>query len=318
MLHHRARIAAAVISLALVTEIAAACASGGKVSTGGSAGGAAESSGLGGASVVSSTIGATTSVTIASTAVGTGGPGTGTGSATSTTVASSSTGTMPQCTGDTDCMGYPAFVCSSMHCVPATCNDAKKDGNETGVDCGGNTCPACPVGSGCAKASDCQSGVCSNMMCAPCGGATQPCCAGGACNAAPNTCVQNTATQWGGTAQECDCGVLLPGQELQQNQSRWSCDGRFYLVMQTDGNLVLYWNGQGALWSSNTANTAGNRAIMQSDGNFVVYAGSTPLWSSNTNAGPANDRRLAIQTDGNVVVYTSANAAVWSTSTCCH
>ncbi len=46
--------------------------------------------------------------------------------------------------------------------------------------------------------------------------------------------------------------------------------------MQTDGNLVLYWNGHGALWSSNTANTAGNRAIMQTDGNFVVYATTTP------------------------------------------
>jgi hypothetical protein len=125
--------------------------------------------------------------------------------------------------------------------------------------------------------------------------------------------------QWGGTADECDCGVLLPGQELKQNEQRWSCDGRFYLVMQTDGNLVLYWNGNGALWSSNTANTAGNRAIMQTDGNFVVYdATNTPLWASGTNAGPANDRRLAIQTDGNVVVYTSTNAPVWSTNTCCH
>lgn len=36
------------------------------------------------------------------------------------------------------------------------------------------------------------------------------------------------------------CGQLLPGHQLNQNQSKVSCDGRFTLAMQGDGNLVLY------------------------------------------------------------------------------
>ncbi|XYH97674.1 hypothetical protein ACMHYB_59630 [Sorangium sp. So ce1128] len=35
-----------------------------------------------------------------------------------------------------------------------------KNGDETGVDCGKDGCPRCPVGESCAKPPDCASGVC--------------------------------------------------------------------------------------------------------------------------------------------------------------
>ena len=42
-----------------------------------------------------------------------------------------------------------------------TCSDQTKNGQETDVDCGGATCPACADNKQCNKPSDCLSGVCS-------------------------------------------------------------------------------------------------------------------------------------------------------------
>ncbi|MER5640307.1 glycoside hydrolase domain-containing protein [Kitasatospora sp. NPDC002227] len=59
-----------------------------------------------------------------------------------------------------------------------------------------------------------------------------------------------------------------------------------YAVMQPDGNLVVYRKGSGsprdALWSTRTWNQPGGHAVLQDDGNFVLYRGGSPLWSSNT------------------------------------
>jgi hypothetical protein len=43
--------------------------------------------------------------------------------------------------------------------------------------------------------------------------------------------------------------------------------------MQGDGNLVIY-SPNGAVWSSSTATSSGDRLVMQSDGNLVIYDGS--------------------------------------------
>ncbi len=113
--------------------------------------------------------------------------------------------------------------------------------------------------------------------------------------------------------------VLMGNQGLVTGQSISSLDGRFSLVMQADGNLVHYWNGHGALWSTGTWGTQGKTASMQSDGNFVLYSTAVPtvgasLWSSNTYGNPG--AYLAIQDDGNLVVYGSNGATpLWSSGT---
>ena len=110
------------------------------------------------------------------------------------------------------------------------------------------------------------------------------------------------------------CGTIEPGQGLVAGQSYASCDGRFSLAMQGDGNLVLYHNGGGALWSSGTSGSDGDVAVMQGDGNFVLYGKhSNPLWSSGSNGhGGAS---LALQNDGNAVVYAPGGKAVWASNT---
>jgi hypothetical protein len=52
-----------------------------------------------------------------------------------------------------------------------------------------------------------------------------------------------------------------------------------HLVVQGDGNIVLYDGNGSAVWATNTAGNSGAHLALQDDGNMVVYYGSTPLWS---------------------------------------
>ena len=61
---------------------------------------------------------------------------------------------------------------------------------------------------------------------------------------------------------------------------------RVRLIMQSDGNLVLYALAKSNMtgktcWGSNTVGR-GTRAVYQTDGNFVVYNGNTATWASNS------------------------------------
>jgi len=92
-----------------------------------------------------------------------------------------------------------------------------------------------------------------------------------------------------------------------------SPDGRFSLVMQADGNLVVYAADATALWNSHTNGNPGAFAAMQSDGNLVVYASNgKPLWASGTSG---QSPTLTMQSDGNLVVYASNGKAIWNTVT---
>src|SRR5207237_2512941 len=60
--------------------------------------------------------------------------------------------------------------------------------------------------------------------------------------------------------------------QLAVNQLLRSQDGRFDLIMQGDGNLVLYRRSDSKpLWASNTNGKGATFAVMQGDGNFVLY-----------------------------------------------
>lgn len=102
-------------------------------------------------------------------------------------------------------------------------------------------------------------------------------------------------------------GYLDPGQYLS------SQDLRHQLVLQSDGNLVLYSNGQ-PIWATYTMGAANPRLIMQSDGNLVLYAqGGRPVWASRTAGHGATT--LVLQNDRNLVAYPSSGGASWATYT---
>ncbi len=99
--------------------------------------------------------------------------------------------------------------------------------------------------------------------------------------------------------------ALLPGQNI--------TSGNYSLILQRDGNLVLYKGGKEALWDSATPGSGAARVVMQRDGNLVIYNGSGGvLWASNTPNKP--ESYLRVQSDGNLVMYDGAGQPYWATN----
>ena len=109
----------------------------------------------------------------------------------------------------------------------------------------------------------------------------------------PMSCGSQPATQAG--------AFVEPGTRLVPGSTVASPGDEFFLVMQTDGNLVMETSSGRPLWESGTAGHRGAFAAMQADGNFVIYsANGRTLWSSGTE-GHAG-ARLSVQTDGDVIL----------------
>jgi hypothetical protein len=111
--------------------------------------------------------------------------------------------------------------------------------------------------------------------------------------------------------------LLRPGRALRPGMGLKSKNGRVKVNFQTDGNLVLYGDGNPLWWTGNDPSI--DYAIMQTDGNFVLYRnfgklGQTAMWSTGT-AGRAN-AYLVAQDEGNLVMYWgSGGSALWSSET---
>ncbi len=79
-------------------------------------------------------------------------------------------GSCVQCLTKDDCASDE--VCSSSNtCVTVGCDNELKDGTESDVDCGGDSCPACADGKICGDFEDCQSLFCKSGICAKCASA---------------------------------------------------------------------------------------------------------------------------------------------------
>ena len=99
-----------------------------------------------------------------------------------------------------------------------------------------------------------------------------------------------------------------------KNSGLMSQNGRYFLSIQVDGNLVLYRiSDNKVLWATGT-NRRGpylddlNFLNIQGDGNIVVYDyKSRPLWSSDTFVTPAD---LVLRDDGSLVIETSGGTLV--------
>ena len=81
--------------------------------------------------------------------------------------------------------------------------------------------------------------------------------------------------------------------------------------MQTDGNLVERRTaGAVAIWTTGTPGHAGAGLVVQTDGNVVVYPRTgRALWSTGTRGAGVT---LSVQDDGNLVVRSSSGRALWA------
>lgn len=128
--------------------------------------------------------------------------------------------------------------------------------------------------------------------------------------------------------------ALYANDELACGNSLYSGNGYYRLYCGSGGTygtfLALVYQGPGSpytVWlspqdgSSSGLGTHTNqwgwvannaRAIMQGDGNFVLYNNTitTAVWATGTDGN--YDAWLNVQDDGNLVVYTSSNVPIWS------
>lgn len=103
--------------------------------------------------------------------------------------------------------------------------------------------------------------------------------------------------------------MLMNDEYLSVGQRLVSPNRKYSLVLQKDGNLVLYRDGQ-AKWSSGTYGKKVIKAIQQTNGNFVLYeAGGHPVWSSGTTGN--RHAYLTLQNDGNLVIYNADGNWLW-------
>jgi hypothetical protein len=111
---------------------------------------------------------------------------------------------------------------------------------------------------------------------------------------------------------------LLPGQHLVPGLGLRSPNGHL-LLLQADGNVVLYNTKHVAIWSTNTKGYEPVQFIMKGDGNLVLDSTNGQVWASNTSGNPG--AFLAVQDDGNLVIHRSGSQtgtalnALWASGT---
>ena len=125
-------------------------------------------------------------------------------------------------------------------------------------------------------------------------------------------------------ASAATCGQLASGATMTPGQSIRSCNGKYTLLFQTDGNVVLYPTNRidaaHAYWATPTG---GGTFVMQTEGNLVLYKAGVPqsvenaLWASNLDGGTyGRSGYLVVQDDGNLVVFATVGGAVmWQSKT---
>ncbi len=112
------------------------------------------------------------------------------------------------------------------------------------------------------------------------------------------------------TVSAADINPLPSGQTLNPGDRMVSGGSAYTLIMQGDGNAVIYNTSNQALWNSATFQ-AGSRLVMQGDGNAVIYNTSNQaLWNSATYGNPGS--QLVLQADGNLVTYNASSQPTWS------
>jgi hypothetical protein len=99
---------------------------------------------------------------------------------------------------------------------------------------------------------------------------------------------------------------------LEQNQKLRSANGQYELVMQSDGHLCIYKNGQ-FVWGNGSYRKGAPpyKLAMQADSNLVVYGSSGAIWASGVRSNGMAPYTVRMQDDGNLAIYDSTGRHVW-------
>jgi hypothetical protein len=97
-----------------------------------------------------------------------------------------------------------------------------------------------------------------------------------------------------------------------RRQSLTSPSGSCTLAYQDDGNLVLYrYEPDRAVWASSTCGTSVGELVLQADGNLVLYdRDGRAVWATGTHGRPAV--RLSVRDEGTAVLEAVDGSELWS------
>jgi hypothetical protein len=111
---------------------------------------------------------------------------------------------------------------------------------------------------------------------------------------------------------------------LYQSKRLVSKNRKYHLIMNKDGNLVLYSRKHKnrtffytPIWSSKTLGKGVGpyRTVMRTDGNLVIYDSNNSItWASNTAGKGKGPYSIFVQNDGNLVIYGSDGKPTWSSN----
>lgn len=122
--------------------------------------------------------------------------------------------------------------------------------------------------------------------------------------------------------------TLAAGESLKAGERLISANGSYIMRMQEDdGNLCIYNYAKGRqgrfVWGSMKYGFKNAKLVMQTDGNLVVYnGGNAAKWSSQTHPYYNSQFKTAsnkpvkavLENDGKLKLYTAAGAVVWSSN----
>jgi hypothetical protein len=97
-----------------------------------------------------------------------------------------------------------------------------------------------------------------------------------------------------------------------QNQKYKACQ------QGSDGHFVVYNSANKPIWASQKfgGQYSDGDLCMQNDGNLVTYKNGKPYWASNTwSKSPLAPYKAIMQNDGNFVIYNSQGKPTWATNT---
>jgi hypothetical protein len=108
---------------------------------------------------------------------------------------------------------------------------------------------------------------------------------------------------------------------LGEGQYMLSASGTYFLILQTDHNLVLYenrvdgltsWSSKSVIWS--VQGGTNSFLELQTDGNFVFYSDDGVHMNGKCNDNQLG-KRFVVQNDGNLVLYRADNSVSWASNT---
>lgn len=100
---------------------------------------------------------------------------------------------------------------------------------------------------------------------------------------------------------------------LKKGQYIASSNGVMKLIMQKDGNLVIYCRLK-PIWSTKTNGALYDHMAFLADGNMVLVR-ADKVYAFSSSITPGKGRKLHIQKDGNLVIKDGNGNALWDTKT---